>query len=253
MPAERLQRYHEEKARGGIGLTMFGGSSNISPDSPDTFGQLNFGTDAVIPHLQNFSERVHAHGAAIMVQLTHLGRRAQSHIGHWLPTIAPSAIRETVHRSIPKEMDIYDIERVVRQYGDAVLRCKEGGLDGIETMTGGHLTGQFLSPMTNRRTDKYGGSLENRLRFVREVHEEIRRRVGDDYIVGIRYVIDEKAQGWLTREDALRAAQILEADGTIDFFNINLGRIDVQRGLSEDCMPGIEQPVAPFLEDVGQF
>lgn len=253
MPKEPLQRYHEEKARGGIGLTMFGGSSNIAPDSPNVFGQLNFGTDEVIPHLQQFSERVHAHGAAIMVQLTHLGRRGQATIEHWLPTIAPSGIRETVHRSTPKAMDKYDIQRVIRQYGDAAMRCKEGGLDGLETMTGGHLTGQFLSPMTNRRVDEYGGSLENRLRFIREVHDEIRRRVGEDYVVGIRYVMDEKTAGWLTQEEALRAAQLLERDGTIDFFNLVMGRIDRQRGLSEDCMPGIEQPLAPFLEDVSQF
>ena len=253
MPTEPLQRYHEEKARGGIGLTMFGGSSNVAPDSPNVFGQLNFGTDVVIPYLQTFSQRVHQHGAAIMVQLTHLGRRGQATIDHWLPTIAPTAVRETVHRSIPKEMDIYDIQRVIGQYGAAAVRCQEGGLDGLETMTGGHLTGQFLSPMTNRRSDEYGGSLENRLRFVREVHAEIRRRVGSDYIVGIRYVMDEKTKGWLTRDEALRAAQILEQDGTIDFFNLVMGRIDTQRGLSEDCMPGIERPLAPFLEDVAQF
>jgi len=253
MPVESLQRYHEEKARGGIGLTMFGGSSNVAPDSPNVFGQLNFGTDEVIPYLQQFSRRIHKQGAAIMVQITHLGRRGQANIGHWLPTIAPSSVRETVHRSIPKEMDHDDIQRVIRQYGDAALRCQEGGLDGLETMTGGHLTGQFLSPMTNRRTDKYGGSLENRLRFIREVYTEIRRRVGDGYIVGIRYTLDEKTAGWLTYDDALRAAQILEEDGTIDFFNLSMGRIDTQRGLSEDCMPGIEQPLAPFLEEVGQF
>ncbi|MFT7583934.1 MAG: 2,4-dienoyl-CoA reductase-like NADH-dependent reductase (Old Yellow Enzyme family) [Cellvibrionaceae bacterium] len=253
MPKEALQRYHEEKARGGIGLTMFGGSSNVSPDSPDVFGQLNFGVDEVILYVEQFSRRVHQHGAAIMVQITHLGRRGSATIEDWLPTIAPSAVRETVHRSIPKEMDVYDIQRVIREYGDAAWRCQEGGLDGLETMTGGHLTGQFLSPMTNRRTDKYGGSLENRLRFIREVHAEIRQRVGDGFLTGIRYVIDEKTAGWLNADEALRAAQILEADGTIDFFNLNIGRIDTQRKLSEDCMPGIEQPLAPFLEDVGQF
>ncbi len=253
MPKEPLQRYHEEKARGGIALTMFGGSSNVAPDSPDVFGQLNFGTDEVIPYLQNFSRRVHHHGAALMVQITHLGRRAQPTTGHWLPTIAPSAVRETVYRSIPKAMDVFDIKRVIQQYGDAAMRCKEGGLDGLETMTGGHLTGQFLSPVTNQRTDAYGGSLINRLRFVREVHAEIRRRVGDKFLVGIRYVIDEKTQGWLNRDEALEAAKILEQDGMIDFFNINLGRIDTRRALSEDCMPGIERPLAPFLEDVGQF
>ncbi|MEM8859376.1 MAG: FAD-dependent oxidoreductase [Chloroflexota bacterium] len=253
MPKEPLQRYHEEKARGGIALTMFGGSSNIAPDSPDVFGQLDVGTDQVIPYLQNFSRRVHQHGATLMVQITHLGRRAQATTGHWLPTIAPSAVRETVYRSVPRAMDHYDIQRVIRQYGDAAVRCKEGGLDGLETMTGGHLTGQFLSPMTNLRTDEYGGSLVNRLRFVREVHEEIRRRVGNDFLVGIRYVIDEKKLGWLNRDEALEAAQILEQDGIIDFFNLNLGRIDTRRALSEDCMPGMERPLAPFLEDAGQF
>ena len=253
MPKEALQRYHEEKARGGIALTMFGGSSNVSPDSPDVFGQLNFGVDEVIPYLQNFSRRIHQHGAKIMVQITHLGRRGSATVGPWLPTIAPSPLRETVHRNVPKEMDIYDIKRVIREYGDAAARCKEGGLDGLETMTGGHLTGQFLSPATNHRTDEYGGSLENRLRFVREAHEEIRNRVGDDFLVGIRYVIDERSAGWLSTEEALQAAKILESDGTIDFFNLNIGRIDRQRGLSEECMPGIEQPLAPFLEDVAQF
>ncbi|MEM7534241.1 MAG: NADH:flavin oxidoreductase [Chloroflexota bacterium] len=248
-----LARYHAEKAKGGIALTMFGGSSNVSPDSPDVFGQLDISTDRIIPHFQRFSESVHAHGAALMCQITHLGRRGDPHSGHWLSTIAPSRVRETVHRSIPKEMDEHDILRVVREYGEAAWRCREGGLDGIETLTSGHLTGQFLSPMTNRRQDNYGGSLENRLRFVRMVYEEMRRRVGDDFVVGIRYMIDEYSPGWLTAGDALRAAQILEQDGTIDFFNLTAGRIDTERKLAEECMPGMEQPHAPFLEEIGQF
>ena len=74
-PQDAYQRYHEEKARGGIGLTMFGGSSNIAPDSPSVFQQLNVGTDEIIPHLQRFSERIHAQGAGLMCQITHLGRR----------------------------------------------------------------------------------------------------------------------------------------------------------------------------------
>ena len=165
MPKERYQRYHEEKAKGGIGLTMFGGSSNVAPDSPSVFQQLYVGDDEVIPYLQQFSERVHKHGAAIMCQITHLGRRGEPYQGHWLPTIGPSAIRETLHRSFPKEMDDHDIARVVSAYGAAARRCKEGGLDGIETLGNSHLIGQFLSPATNKRTDRYGGSLENRCRF----------------------------------------------------------------------------------------
>ena len=100
LPTEPYQIYHEEKARGGIALTMFGGSSNVDLDSPNIFRQLNVGTDAIIPHLQQFSERIHAHGAALMVQITHLGRRGEPYATNWLPTIAPSAIRETLHLSL---------------------------------------------------------------------------------------------------------------------------------------------------------
>jgi len=191
MPVERYQLYHEAKAKGGIALTMFGGSSNVAPDSPNIFRQLNVGTDAVIRYLQQFSERVHKHGAALMCQITHLGRRGEPYASNWLPTIAPSPIRETLHRSFPKEMDEHDIARVVQAYGAAARRCKEGGLDGIETLAGGHLIGQFLSPATNRRTDRFGGSLANRCRFGLMVFEEIRRQAGDDFIVGFRYVVDE--------------------------------------------------------------
>ena len=253
MPKESYQRYHEEKAKGGLALTMFGGSSNVSPDSPNVFGQLNVSRDEVIPYFQQFSERVHRHGAALMCQITHLGRRGDASLDHWLPTVAPSRVRETLHRNIPKIMDEHDIQRIVRDYGDAAVRCREGGLDGLETLTGGHLLGQFLSPVTNLRRDQYGGSLENRVRFARMVHDEIRRRVGDDYIVGIRYVIDERLAGGLNFAEALQAAQILEQDGTLDFFNLIIGRMDTERALAEDNMPGMEQPLAPFLEDVGQF
>ena len=109
MPVERYQLYHEAKAKGGIALTMFGGSSNVAPDSPNIFRQLNVGTDAVIPYLQEFSARVHQHGAALMCQITHLGRRGEPYASNWLPTIAPSPIRETLHRSFPKEMDEHDM------------------------------------------------------------------------------------------------------------------------------------------------
>ena len=176
LPKEAYQRYHEEKARGGIALSMFGGSSNVAPDSPNTFQQLYVGDDAIIPYLQSFSERMHAQGAALMCQITHLGRRGDTYADNWLPTIAPSPIRETLHRAFPREMDRHDIDRVVKAFGAAALRCKEGGLDGIETLAGAHLIGQFLSPVTNKRSDDFGGSLENRCRFGLMVFEEIRRR-----------------------------------------------------------------------------
>lgn len=253
MLTERYQRYHEEKAKGGIGLTMFGGSSNVDIDSPNIFRQLNVGTDAIIPQLQEFSERIHKLGAALMVQITHLGRRAEPYADQWLPTMGPSMIRETLHRSFPKEMDEHDIKRVVKAFGAAARRCKEGGLDGIEALAGGHLIGQFLSSKTNRRTDRFGGSLENRCRFALMVLEEIRAQVKDNFIVGLRYVVEEGVPEGITLEESAKIAELLERTGMLDFFNAIYGRMDTELGLAVDNMPGMASPIAPWLKPVSEF
>jgi len=253
MPAERYQRYHEEKAIGGIALSMFGGSSNVAPDSPNTFEQLNVGDDSCIPYLQQFSERMHRHGTALMCQITHLGRRGNTYADHWLPMISASPGRETLHRSFAREMDEHDITRVVAAFGDAALRCKQGDLDGIETLAGGHLIGQFLSPVTNQRDDRFGGSLANRCRFGLMVHEEIRRRVGDGFIVGLRYVVDEGMADGLNFDDCVEIAQLFEASGLIDFFNVIYGRMDTMQGLAVDNMPGMASPLAPWLNAAAAF
>lgn len=247
MPAERYQRYHEEKAKGGLALTMFGGSSNIAVDSPSVFDQLRVDNDNVIPHLRQFSERIHQHGAALMCQITHLGRRGDATAERWLPTIAPSVQRETLHRSIPRAMDDYDIKRVVKAFGDAAWRCYEGGLDGLETLAGAHLIGQFLSPDTNQRNDKYGGSLHNRIRFALMVYEEMRKRCGDNFLIGIRMSMEEN-RGGLQLDESLQAAEILQREGAIDFLNCVFGRMDTELSLAEFNMPGMTQPIAPFLE-----
>ncbi|MBL8590006.1 MAG: NADH:flavin oxidoreductase [Methylobacteriaceae bacterium] len=253
MPTERYQRYHEEKAKGGIGLTMFGGSSNVDIDSPNIFRQLNVGTDEIIPHLRRFSERVHRHGAKLMVQITHLGRRGEPYAGAWLPTIGPSPIRETLHRSFPREMDAHDIKRVTKAYGAAARRCRDGGLDGIETLAGGHLIGQFLSPKTNRRTDGYGGSLANRCRFALETMDEIRSQAGDDFLVGVRFIIDEGDPDGLDAAEGVAIAHMLQRSGTIDFFNAIYGRMDTEIALAVDNMPGMASPIAPWLSKVAAF
>jgi 2,4-dienoyl-CoA reductase-like NADH-dependent reductase (Old Yellow Enzyme family) len=252
MPTERYQLYHEEKAKGGLALTMFGGSSNVAPDSPNIFRQLNVGVDEVIPWLQRFSERIHRHGAALMCQITHLGRRGEPYASNWLPTIAPSPIRETLHRSFPKEMDEHDIRRVVKAYGAAAKRCRDGGLDGIEALAGGHLIGQFLSPSMNRRSDGFGGTVENRCRFGLMVYEEMRRQVGDRFLLGMRYVVDEGAVG-LSFDECLEIAQIFERAGHLDFFNAIYGRMDTEIALAVDNMPGMATPIAPWLGPVGRF
>ncbi len=253
MPAERYQRYHEEKAKGGIGLTMFGGSSMVAADSSWGGGQVDVSRDAVIPFLRQFSDRIHGHGAGIMCQISHLGRRADAFSMNWLPTLGPSPIRETRHRNIPREMDRADIDRIVRDYAEAAWRCREGGLDGVETVTGGHLIGQFFSPRTNRRTDGFGGSLANRARFGLMVHEAIRRRVGDDFLVGIRFVVDEDVEDGIGFDDCVAIARMFEEAGHIDFFNGIFGRMDTDLALSEHNMPGMSQPLTPFLATVGAF
>ncbi|TPQ46143.1 N-methylproline demethylase [Prosthecomicrobium hirschii] len=253
MPGDAYQSYHEEKAKGGIGLSMFGGSSNVDIDSPNIFRQLNVGTDEIIPYLQRFSDRMHAQGAALMCQISHLGRRGDPYAADRLPTIGPSVIRETAHRSIPKEMDEHDIARVVKAFAAAALRCKEGGLDGIETHAGGHLIGQFLSPDMNRRADRFGGSLENRCRFVLMVHEAIRKAVGDDFLVGIRLTVDEGPHNSLHLEDCIRICQILKEAGAVDFFNAIYGSMESVPALAKYNMPGMGTPLAPWVEPVGVF
>ena len=245
-PKLRYQLYHEEKAKGGLALTMFGGSSNVAPDSPSAFGQIYIGDDSIIPVLQEFSERVHRHGCAIMCQITHMGHRTLWNVEDWLPPLAPSVVREHAHRSFPKEMDRNDIRRVVRAFGDAAVRCKEGGLDGTELLAHGHLINQFWSPLVNRRTDEYGGSLENRARFGLEVLEEVRRRVGDDFLVGIRMMGDEMKEGGLTRDDCLALGKIYADSGMCDFLNVIAGQVGDERGLSK-ALPSMAGPRAPFV------
>ena len=245
-PKLRYQLYHEEKAKGGLALTMFGGSSNVAPDSPSAFGQIWIGDDSIIPVLREFSDRLHRHGCAIMCQITHMGHRTLWNVEDWLPPVAPSPVREHAHRSFPKEMDRSDIRRVVRAFGDAAARCRDGGLDGVELLAYGHLIHQFWTPLVNRRTDEYGGSLENRARFGLEVLEEVRRRVGDDFLVGFRMMGDELKEGGLDQEDCLALAKIYAGTGRCDFLNVIAGQVGDERGLSLS-IPSMAGPRAPYV------
>src|SRR5690606_20181580 len=229
-----------------------GGSAVVAPDSPPAFGNLHLFDERIVPDLQALADAVHAHGAAVMCQITHLGRRTYWNRADWLPVLAPSPVREPAHRSFPKAMEEHDIRRVVRAYGAAARRCREGGLDGIEIEAYGHLLDAFWSPATNRRTDAYGGSLENRMRFSLEVLDEIRAQVGPDYVVGIRMVVDEAMAGGLSREEGLEIARRLVATGAIDFVNVIRGHIDTDEGLSH-VIPGTGTPAAPHLEFAGEI
>ena len=250
-PRQRYQLYHEEKARGGLALTMFGGSSAVASDSATASGVINLTSDAVIPHFLEFAERIHKYDCALMCQITHLGRRARTSTWDWLPTVSSSRSRE-VDGGFPKVMDHDDIHRIVRSYGEAALRCKEGGLDGIEVVGQAHLLEQFWSPAWNWRSDEFGGTLENRLRFGFMVLEEIRRKVGDEFIVGIRIAIDQNLDGGLSKDDCLEIARIHEKSGLVDFLNLNYGRVDTEIDYI-NLMPGMSAPIAPYLDLVQEF
>jgi N-methyl-L-proline demethylase len=251
LPGLRYRLYHEEKARGGIGLTMIGGSAVIARDSPPAFGNLHLWDDAIVPPLRGLAEAVHRHGALVMCQITHLGRRTFWNRADWLPLLAPSPVREPAHRAWPKEVEDFDIARVVRAYADAARRCREGGMDGIEIEAYGHLLDAFWSPRTNRRDDAYGGSLDNRLRFGLEVLEAIRREVGADHLVGMRLVVDEATAGGIGADEGLLIARRLAGSGLIDFLNVIRGHIDTDEGLSH-VIPGMGTPAAPHLDVAGR-
>jgi N-methyl-L-proline demethylase len=248
LPKTRYRLYHEEKAKGGIGMTMIGGSSIVAPDSPQAFGNLYVGSDAIIPWFKELTAGVHKYGAAVMCQITHLGRRTSWAKEHWLPVISPSPVREPAHRAFPKEMEDFDFARVVSAYGAAARRCRDGGMDGIEIEAYGHLFDAFWSPNTNERTDEYGTqSLENRLRFSFDVLREIRRQAGNDYIVGLRMVIDETIENGLSKSDGLQIAQRMAESGLIDFINVIQGYIGTDEALSH-VIPGMGTPAGPHLD-----
>ncbi|MBZ9775033.1 NADH:flavin oxidoreductase [Mesorhizobium sp. CO1-1-8] len=247
MPKDKYQLYHAEKAKGGIALTSFGGSSSISKDSPLPFNQIDVSDDRVIPYFEQFAERVHGYGAAIMCQITHLGRRGSWDTRDWLPLISPSTNREEMHGAYGKEMEDFDFRRVRRHFGEAAGRVKQGGLDGCELIaTAHHLLDAFLSPVVNKRTDKYGGSQENRLRFVIEVIEEIRGVVGSDFILGMKFVANELQEGGLDAIECLRITQALAATGMLDYINVHQGNGDTVRGL-QSMLPDMSYDSGAFL------
>ena len=251
-PKDWYRLYHEEKAKGGVALTMIGGSTNIAPDSPSVFGQLYAGDDAVIPWFRRLTDGVKRHGAAVMCQISHMGRRTGWDNADWLPVIGPSDTRERAHRAYPKAMEPADFERVRADFVAAATRVRDGGFDGVELLSNSHLIGQFLSPLVNRREDDYGGSTENRMRFLFDVLGDVRTGLGDDFIIGLRINGDELRDGGLTVQDGIDLAKAIEASGLADFLNVVAGAPYDDLGLAE-WVPPMGMPSAAHLGIVGQI
>jgi len=248
MPRERYRLYHEEKAKGGVALTMIGGSSIVAPDSPPAFGNLEMYRDEIVPWLRELSDGVHQHGSAVMCQISHLGWRGSNFHADWLPLVWPGHGREPAHRSFTKKAEDWDLTRIIQNYADAAERCKAGGLDGIELEAYGHLMDSFWLP-ANQRDDGWGGSLEGRMHFSLEVLRAIRKVVGTAFIVGIRMVVEDDMPGGLGREEGLTIAQTL-VDHGIDFISVIKGRIDNDVGIAK-VIPGMGTPAGPHLELAG--
>ena len=244
---ERYIRYHEEKARGGIGLTM-GGASSVSLDSPQLWGpSVDVTSDAIIPHFQNLASAVHKHGTAVMIQLTHLGRRSRWDRGFWPHLVSPSGVREPLTRGTAKVIELEDIKRIQRDFARAARRVKDGGLDGAEISAAHqHLIDQFWSPRTNKRSDAYGGSLENRMRFGLEVFEAVRAEVGSEFCIGLRMCGDEFHEDGL-REDALeQIAERYAVSGLVDFISVIGSGADTLMSVA-NSVPNMAYPPHPYV------
>ncbi len=250
MPTDRYRLYHVEKAKGGIALTMTAGSAIVAEDSAPAFGNLFAYRDEIVPHLKRLADECHEHGTAVMIQLTHLGRRTNWNHSDWLPVLAPSPVREPAHRAFPKEIEDWDIERIVSRYAAAAQRMQAAGLDGIEIECYGHLIDHFWSPATNLRDDEWGGSLDNRLRFVRRVLDAVRAAVGTEFIVGLRLVADEDWEKGISREEGLEICRRLVATGQVDFLNVIRGHIESDAMLSK-VIPIQGMASAPHLDFAG--
>jgi N-methyl-L-proline demethylase len=252
MPKARYRAYHAARAKGGVALTMTAGSAAVSRDSPPVFNNILVYKDEVVPYMKDLADACHEHGAAVMIQLTHLGRRTRWDKAFWLPVVSPSHHKEAAHRAFPKKAEEWDIARIIADYADAAERMKAAGLDGIELQAYGHLMDQFWSPLTNELEEPYGGTLENRLRFTFDVLSAVRKRVGAEFIVGVRYTADEALEGGLNKEDGLEISRRLKASGMVDFLNIVRGHIDTDAGLT-DLIPIQGMPSAPHLDFSGEI
>lgn len=170
--------YYEQRARGGTGLIMVENANVDYPLGSNGTTQLRIDHDNYLPRLFKLTETVHKHGACIGIQINHAGASAQSARTQMQP-VSASDIPSKAGGEIPRPLEKEEILQIVKKYGQAAKRAQAAGFDTVEIHAGhSYLISQFLSPLTNHRTDEFGGSAENRARFARMVLEEVRAQVG---------------------------------------------------------------------------
>jgi 2,4-dienoyl-CoA reductase-like NADH-dependent reductase (Old Yellow Enzyme family)/thioredoxin reductase len=233
---EKFIAYHERKAQGGFGLIL-PEDYVVSPEAGGFSGLPGLWKDEQIASHKRLTERVHDAGARIFAQIYHAGRETTSAV-NGVRCSAPSAIPDPVMGEIPHELTKSEIHEIEIMFGECALRAKKAGFDGVEIHGAhGYLIGQFNSPFSNKRTDEYGGSIENRCRFMVEVIEEVRKQVGDDYPIQLRISADEFVDGGLTIEDSKIIAMIAEQAG-IDSIHVSQGIYASSRFITPpSCVP----------------
>src|SRR3989475_12108676 len=220
--SQRNVDYQVARARGGAGL-LITGNRVVHPTSTTGFPRVAWAyLHEALEADRRVTDAVHEHGAFIFAQLNHFGLNATSDSADDYRVLwGASAVKSPAYGETPKAMEPEDIEEVIDWWARSAELTREGGFDGTEVhISHSYLLHQFLSPLYNKRTDEYGGSFENRLRFAREVIGAVRERTGDDWVVGIRISLSDFIPGALAIEDAVRVAQTLEREERIDYVNV---------------------------------
>ncbi|MGI9556397.1 MAG: FAD-dependent oxidoreductase, partial [Solirubrobacterales bacterium] len=244
---DRYIAYLEERARGGAGMIVVE-AGGVHPSTAKV-GLINAYREEIVPGFTRLAEAVHAHGAKLFAQLSHLGSQelGTSNLDRVHPVIAPSNLPSVVYGRVAQEMEESDIASVVDGYAQTAANAQTSGLDGGEISAGhGYLMTQFLSPMSNRRTDGYGGSVENRCRFAIEAAEAIRERCGSDFALGIRLSFDEfLGPVAITPELSVEIVRILHARGLFDYYSVTAGNYHTIRQWVPSASGGLDGHLAP--------
>ena len=217
----RLLEHYEARARGGAGLIIIEGTS-VHLNGKAFVNQLCAYDDRFIPGLESLAGAIRANGAASIIQLHHGGRQANPKVSGVQP-LAPSALACPISRVVPREMSVEDIAEIKKAFIEAAVRGKKAGFDGVEFHAAHeYLISEFLSPYTNKRTDEYGGSLENRLRLLVDIIRGARLKLGPDFIISVRMNGEDYIPEGLTVADAAEIARVLEAEG-VGILNVSGG------------------------------
>ena len=213
--------YYEQRAKGGTGLIIVENASIDSPQGSNGTTQLRIDHDNYLPRLFKFCENIHRYGTKIAIQINHAGASAISSRINMQP-VSASDVPSKEGGEIPRPLSRDEILHIVKKYGEAAKRAQTAGFDAVEIHAGhSYLISQFLSPITNKRTDEFGGSVENRTRFCRMVIDEVRKQVGPFFPIMLRLSADELMEGGNTLDDTLEYLDYLQEE--VDIFDVSCG------------------------------